>query len=331
MQSGIFLSVIIPVYNSSVDELTRCMNSISHITAPCEIVVIDDGSEPYIGDYFKKVSNVKYYRQNNGGVSKARNKGIELARGKYIAFLDADDCYTKEFCDFINDKYADLEDDFYLFNIKEIDSSRKILHRVIFTHESRTQKDDILKIIINTKSLNECWGKLFKRDIIQRMNVRFPEKVIIGEDVQFVVRFLACVDTIKVFDFFSYDYYIPESQHGRVVKNPDMRIQNIKERYEELKKVAVTTNSYNTLDRLLSKWVINIIVHDVISYMQFDKWNQDLKNKVKEQLIEDINPMRTKFSVKDGVAFYIKYLLIKYEFWNGMRLIAKTRHICRKG
>ena len=89
------ISVIIPVYNVQ-DYLEECVNSILAQTyTNLEIILVDDGSKDNSGQlcdaFSKRDSRVKVIHKENGGVSTARNAGIESATGEYIAFVDADD------------------------------------------------------------------------------------------------------------------------------------------------------------------------------------------------------------------------------------------------
>ncbi len=96
------ISVVIPVYNCE-EYLDSCIESLMKQTMPCrdfQVVYVNDGSSDNGGEicrlHSEKYPNVTYFEKENGGVSSARNKGMELAEGKYIVFLDADDTLSKE-------------------------------------------------------------------------------------------------------------------------------------------------------------------------------------------------------------------------------------------
>lgn len=101
-ENSLLISVIIPMYNSA-DTIVRALDSIRNQSFTCffEVLVVNDGSKDnskkIVEDYIDNngLKNVILINQNNGGVSKARNKGLLSAKGKYIAFLDADDYWVK--------------------------------------------------------------------------------------------------------------------------------------------------------------------------------------------------------------------------------------------
>jgi len=92
-------SVVIPLYNKQ-DFISKCIESVlTQSFSSFEVIIIDDGSQDNSEEIVKKIKDdrVKYFHQTNGGVSAARNRGIEEASGEYIAFLDADDWYEVDF------------------------------------------------------------------------------------------------------------------------------------------------------------------------------------------------------------------------------------------
>ena len=97
MNENILISVVIPTFNRR-NSLCRCIESVANNDLNnCEVIVVDDGSKDGTDTMFtEKYSWVKYIYQENKGVSSARNKGMEVARGEYIAFLDSDDIWNPE-------------------------------------------------------------------------------------------------------------------------------------------------------------------------------------------------------------------------------------------
>jgi glycosyltransferase involved in cell wall biosynthesis len=90
------VSVIIPVYNGERYLAEAVQSVLAQTYAPVEIIVVDDGSTDGTADVAKHFAPVQYVRQANSGVSAARNRGLELARGEFLAFLDADDLWVAD-------------------------------------------------------------------------------------------------------------------------------------------------------------------------------------------------------------------------------------------
>lgn len=90
------ISIIIPIYNGA-KYIGESLESIGHqtYTGECEIIIIDDGSTDKSREIIKNYAHpVKYFYQNNAGAGAARNHGVKMSKGEFIAFLDADDCWT---------------------------------------------------------------------------------------------------------------------------------------------------------------------------------------------------------------------------------------------
>src|SRR6266571_8138521 len=92
--SGPRVSVVIPTYNSSQYLVNAVDSVLAQSVADCEVLVIDDGSSDDTQEVMSRYGPpVRYIHQPNGGVAVARNRGIEESRGRYVAFLDADDTW----------------------------------------------------------------------------------------------------------------------------------------------------------------------------------------------------------------------------------------------
>lgn len=183
------VSVIVPVYNTS-KYLKRCFEALVNQTLEdIEIIAVNDGSTDeslsilyrYEELYPKKV---KVFSKENGGQATARNMGIRLATGEYIGFADSDDYVdTSMFEKMYNlavKRNADLVECHYNY-IQETDKgNRKLATRgVIKEHES--QKDMFLNPQVSP------WNKIYRREILMREDVDFPEGLIY-EDTSFYVK-----------------------------------------------------------------------------------------------------------------------------------------------
>ena len=116
------ISVIVPVYNLE-NYLNRCIDSVLRSTyADFELILIDDGStdaSPRIcRDYAGRDNRVRLLRQENRGVSAARNRGLEVCRGEWVVFVDGDDCISEDFLELIA-RESGRNPDLMLFDFTE--------------------------------------------------------------------------------------------------------------------------------------------------------------------------------------------------------------------
>ena len=126
------ISIIIPIYNVE-KYLEKCLDSILNQTYKnLEIILIDDGStdnSPNIcNSYCEKDKRIKIIHKNNEGVSSARNKGIELSKGKYIVFIDSDDYVSNEHIEVLYDCIISNNVDLVISNLIDISEDGIILN-----------------------------------------------------------------------------------------------------------------------------------------------------------------------------------------------------------
>lgn len=176
------ISIIVPVYNVE-KYLNKCVESIVNQTYKnLEIILVDDGSTdncPRICDeWAEKDSRIKVIHKQNGGVSSARNAGLDNAAGEYIAFVDSDD-YIK------NDMYEKLYNALMKYNADvSICNMFSYNRSLILYPEMFSKKPDILSLYLSDVLCSPgIPGKLYKKSIIQ--SVRFDTSKKISEDYLF--------------------------------------------------------------------------------------------------------------------------------------------------
>lgn len=193
-----FVSIICPVYNCE-KYIEKCIQSVLNQTYEnWELIIIDDGSTDGSGqvcdNYKNKYQNIKVVHQQNQGISKARNVGIELAIGKYIFFLDADDYLEEKFLqDFVNvdEKYDYVTIGYIQENLLNGEREEKAALQTILS-KNKLKKEYISEN--KTLPLTFVWGKRYKRKIINDNKIRFEEDVLLGEDIRFNLQYLECCE-----------------------------------------------------------------------------------------------------------------------------------------
>ena len=178
------ISVIIPVFNVE-KYIGRCLDSIlANGYSNLEIICVNDGSTDnglnVLLNYANKDNRIIVISTCNGGVSRARNIGLEICTGEYVAFIDPDDC--------IHNQYFSI-----LYGVLKNRSVSAVLCKwEMFSDDYKTSPIDIPKLdnkqytmreLLKTEYVQNCWARLYKRSIIS--DIGFDEKLIMGEDGAF--------------------------------------------------------------------------------------------------------------------------------------------------
>ena len=179
------ISIIVPIYKVE-NYLKKCINSIINQTYKnIEILLIDDGSPDNCGiicdEYAKKDKRVKVIHKKNGGLSDARNYGIEASTGDYIIFVDSDDYISKNMCEILIKNALKYDADIISCNYKEIysDNNREKINKQSIKKELEVYNN--LEVIYKyffdyTVDINVVWNKLYKRELFfKRESIRFPK------------------------------------------------------------------------------------------------------------------------------------------------------------
>ena len=195
------VSIIIPVYNSE-KAIRRCLDSIlAQTMTDYECLLIDDGSTDSSGricdEYAAKDNRFRVFHKENGGVSSARNVGLDNAKGDWITFVDSDDSVEESF----------LES---LYNFGS--GSLKICNFTGDGHKgysedcSKVETSSVITRLLNDNLVWAPWGKLFASTIINEHNLRFDIKLRLGEDMVFCWEYLSYCPDVTVLASNLYNY-----------------------------------------------------------------------------------------------------------------------------
>ncbi len=198
------ISFIIPLYNCA-STIERCLTSIFSLSMPpgsYEIIVVDDGSKDDGPKVVQRIATghrqVRLVSQPNRGASSARNRGLELARGEYVWFVDADDKVLPDVqpIELIN-QYPDAE--IIAFNYIRLAADGKEEKNVIY------DADKALTGLEQMKTYNlYLWNKLFRRSVIG--DVRFVDGTVNQEDMFFCLQVLVKTRYVQGVNLFGYLY-----------------------------------------------------------------------------------------------------------------------------
>lgn len=209
------VSIIVPIY-SAESFLHRCVDSVvAQSWKDWELILVDDGSPDNSGaicdEYSRRDKRIKTYHKTNGGVSSARNLGLEHVSGKWVTFLDSDDEIRSEFLEcFIK---GTTNNEFQFAFLTEYSTC----------YQGRT--DDIcvgrpdfwdlpnfpsfLKQYVDDPILKAVHSNFFLWEILRKEGLRFNTKVRSGEDHLFVMEYLIFVNAVKAVQGRGYIYYLP--------------------------------------------------------------------------------------------------------------------------
>lgn len=205
------ISIIIPVYN--VEEyLSRCIDSVLNQTHKnLEIILVDDGSADNCGkicdEYAQKDSRIKVIHKENGGVSSARNAGLDIAQGDYVAFVDADDYVEKEMCEYLLKEMESGEFDIIQYNYCDVLEDGTLVSANI---KNRTY-DNYNDILYDAFTRNIHFGitKFYRRDVVK--NIRYRTDLSRAEDMLFFLECAKKTARLKTTDKILYYYFQRET------------------------------------------------------------------------------------------------------------------------
>ena len=198
-------SVIIPVYNAE-KTLNRCVDSLLAENYPdCEIILVNDGSKDRSGeichDYAERFPNIVYIEKENGGVSTARNAGLDHARGEYVVFVDSDDYVTPDFFGIMDEYISRSDTDLCLFSYCSDDGNNK--RNQVFTAAQYTSRAEAMPALVDAicrKTINMPWAKRYRRNIIEEHKLRFPVGASVAEDRVFNICYSFYINSFQISD-----------------------------------------------------------------------------------------------------------------------------------
>ena len=221
--SEYLLSIIIPAYNCQ-DYIEEGLASVlNQLPENAELIVVDDGSEDrtreILSAYENRQENVRVYYNEHKGASGTRNKGLDLAKGEFVSFIDCDDCMREGFLEKalpLTESAADL----YIFEIEWNPLSGL---KEIWPVNDRVYPDvsAFADEYIRVRKLmiySNC-NKFYRRSVIEKLNLRFEEQVAFGEDRLFNYGFLKGCGKVITASYIMLEYIQRSlsSQSGRAV------------------------------------------------------------------------------------------------------------------
>ncbi|REH84821.1 glycosyltransferase family 2 protein, partial [Staphylococcus felis] len=228
------LSVVIPIYNVQ-EYLLDCVNSVINQNLNIEeyeILLLNDGSSDKSSDIAKALAseykNIRYFFFENSGLGATRNKGIDLAKGTYITFLDSDDIVPQIAYETLLTTAMKNNSDVVTAPVERFENNKFLrsgLHkRVKFDPAEKVTLKEYKELVYDTTSTN----KIYKLSFLKNNNLYFPVNILY-EDIYFSLRVFALSTNISVVDQVSYIWRIRSGENVSITQNR-LNIQGYKDR-----------------------------------------------------------------------------------------------------
>lgn len=313
------ISFIVPVYNIEQRLLTECLMSLKKINRKdVEFIVIDDGStnEDVIKTFelFNDDRRFNFINKSNSGVGDTRNYGINLAKGKYLFFVDGDDLFQANELDKCSNYLLEDKYDVITLNANSIDGNNKLIQKQVFGSKDKGARYGIGLI----------WAKFIKKDLLVKNNIKFDVTMKFLEDLKFMQDIFNNTDRyINLPNIIIYLHRVCiESTVSRY--NPKA-LQDFSHALELVKK-----DNYN--DTLRSAfWFLG---HNIFPTYYYHK-DCKIKNK-KQQITEDLNntaifkDLFKADSSSFGLISKIQFFFFKHKNYHTVYLIDVIRRKIRK-
>lgn len=228
------ISVVVPVYNVE-KYVAECIESIINQTyRDLEIILVDDGSTDNSGaicdKYSKEDERIRVIHKTNGGLSDARNVGIDVANGDYIAFVDSDDYIHPQMLEILLCNSNDNQADISVCSFVSVGETEKCNFEEINTEEIRASnyEDNRISEIYNNNLLTVvAWNKLYKRNLFKNIRYEYGK---IHED-EFIIHKLL-FEASKV-SYIDNELYYYRTRSNSIMQN--ISLKSIENGYEALK------------------------------------------------------------------------------------------------
>lgn len=262
------VSIIVPVYNAEKN-LHTCIESLMNQSFKnIEILLVDDGSTDRSGEicdnYKNRDNRIHVFHKKNGGVSSARNLGIDKSSGKYIMFCDSDDWIESDCIEVLYNKIIKFDTDIiysgvyreeYLNDVKVKDKVSGISQDISL---NINELNNYFEYIINSieSPFLSPWAKLYKGKIIKENKLYFNERMVCLEDFCFNIQFLQHCNKLYFSKDIKYHYIGIRGDGGIQRRKKNNLTYEVSNSYKELNKLLSKYERNNSLEQFLGYWFI---------------------------------------------------------------------------
>lgn len=308
--SSPLISIIIPVYNTE-RYLNCCIDSIlSQTFTDFELLLIDDGSTDKSGDicdeYAQKDYRIRVFHKKNGGVSSARNTGLEHAKGVWIAFVDSDDYLKNSYLNVLmSHTNAGID---LIISFPEVVLKDYSIKLDRYTDGIVTQFNfEQLFVQYDMHEHTSPWGKLYRAELIKKFSLKFGEQLCFGEDTVFLYTFMLNMNKAFICNVTDYCYRgAIDGSLSKRINRPDAEMLNYKAVYNIVKKLIYEKTILD--EKALSK--LNLLIEIYTWRLMNSLYHYSLTRKDRIEIISSLDYSVFVISLKDKWSiFLLKYLL----------------------
>lgn len=291
----------------------KCLESLIRQTyANFEIIVVNDGSTDSSAEIVSKISDkrIRLFNIENSGVSNARNFGLSKATGKFIAFVDPDDYVSEKY---LEDMIIKMSDDVDLIVTGRIEVSKN----VSITSDKINYCGSINAIPKEFFSEGLChpiWGKLFKKEIIDRNNISF-KNIKISEDSFFNLEYLTCSQRIIILPYSNY-YYVKYDGNDNLTNKCDFSYINIYDELYDSYDYFFKHKCKDYTEDIIYPQFYNLIIKLVKKYPLPELYKNQLLNNFSDSFI-------SVFKRENKGVERILCFMIKNKCWLLLKVVAK--------
>lgn len=324
MSSEVKVSVIISVYNNEF-YLRECLDSIINQTLKeIEIIIVNDGSTDnsleVIEEYAHRDKRIVIINKENEGISKTRNRGLDICKGEYIQFIDSDDYIDNNMIENMYNVATNNELDIVMCGYKRITDNKQYNNLPEIKIDNIIDKKGILGYLTNSyenKLLWFVWRNMYKNELLKLNNIRFKEDLRFGEDSIFNLECFLEAQRIMAVDKCFYNYrYTPDSLTSRKYKS--YLFNNLNTQYKEkisiYKKYSLESLMKEDVDKNFIKHLLPICIGNEINNTN-NSLTYNIKKMKKYKFVDDIirnNSIKLLFDERYTLKEKIRFIIIKY-------------------
>ena len=226
------VSVIIPVYNAERFLAAAVESVIAQTYKEWELILIDDGSldrsNEICDQYAAQYAHIKVIHQSNQGVSAARNAGLEVAQGEFIAFVDADDVIAPGYLQILFSRQKETDADLVGLWFKYVDVHLKSISEYGGIQDGSYMAEHLHHFIrANSFFFGVVWGKLLRKSLIDEYNLRFCNTMNYGEDTLFICCYASICNKVVCISksLYLYRQYGTSLSHQNIEERLKLNIQ----------------------------------------------------------------------------------------------------------